>query len=70
MSESDTCGTCKFFFVNPGNSAQGECRLKPPQIFLIMRQTKVGGAVPGFLNSIPSVDSSFYCGEFKPKVVL
>lgn len=63
----ETCESCRFYFPIDKNGNQGECREKPPKIFVLPAGSSIaGGRQMIELRSLfPPVKSGAWCGRYE-----
>jgi len=66
----ETCESCRFYFPVDKSGSQGECREKPPKIFVFPKGSPFAGAPPEIvLQSLwPPVKSGAWCGRYENKL--
>lgn len=68
-----TCATCEFYSADAsanegriGVPKVGECRAKPPTLFLLMATNSLGASIPAMQMAQPQVPGDYWCGEHVP----
>jgi len=64
------CEFCHYWVKDENILTEGECRIKPPQAFLIAGPDRLGNIVHQMVCFWPRTKKELWCGEFKPRINL
>lgn len=68
---SEKCKDCLFWFQDPMNEKEGECRFNPPQSFLmILPEPMTNRPVQTLICLFPRIKDDLWCGRYRAKLAV